>query len=622
MRAQPSARIGDPTKRRSVKEAIKGAKKGRVIAFVPFGNSSPTFPSQRPGRAGRALVPEFSNPFLLLGLSDEWTLRVEVFFSPGWKGKIGDFFLEECFGPRGRLLVSSPVLFVSLKGFLDDFGLALPTLPTEFRLPDAGPMRGERFPGDVDLSGVKNKRCAVLGAGVTGLTVARLLQQAGAEISVFERDPVVGGLCRSDVVDGFVYDIAGGHVMFSRDPEVMAFLAGLLGPENLVRSERNTRIFFRDRFVQYPFENGICDLRPEDNFRCLKGFAEAFYRRQYEKPEVPTNFWDWVDYRFGDGIAELFMYPYNEKIWKTDLKKLSSDWVAGRVPDAPLEDILKTAVGIRTSGYKHQAIFFYPKNGGFQAIPDRLADPIRDHIRLETPVTSIRRVDGGYEINGESFDEVVCTLPMDKVYGLIDGPGVDEDCKQAAESLDYLSLASFLIGLDGKDESNDLCWVYLPHPENGACNRITYLTNYSPENGPPGTTSVLAEATFREEPADMEAMANQVVADLDRNGLLDKSKLRTLAWRKIEHAYVVFDMDFSSKREKAIAGLRSLGIHPVGRFGRYEYLNSDMCVRAAFDTAKELIGFMPELEEIEKGAGFTRDVYQDQNLKIGTVKAD
>ena len=55
-----------------------------------------------------------------------------------------------------------------------------------------------------------------------------------------------------------------------------------------------------------------------------------------------------------DGIADHFMDPYNEKIWKRPLEQITSDWVAGRVPDAPVADVLKAAIGLRTEGYKHQ----------------------------------------------------------------------------------------------------------------------------------------------------------------------------------------------------------------------------------------------------------------------------
>ena len=72
------------------------------------------------------------------------------------------------------------------------------------------------------------------------------------------------------------------------------------------------------------------------------------------------------------------MDPYNEKIWKRPLEQITSDWVAGRVPDAPVEDVLRAAVGIRTEGYTHQAIFFYPSRAASRGSPT--ASPPRSGI--------------------------------------------------------------------------------------------------------------------------------------------------------------------------------------------------------------------------------------------------
>ncbi len=57
-------------------------------------------------------------------------------------------------------------------------------------------------------------KIAILGAGVSGLALARTLVQRGfplADISLFESAPIAGGLCLSKTVDGFTYDTTGGH---------------------------------------------------------------------------------------------------------------------------------------------------------------------------------------------------------------------------------------------------------------------------------------------------------------------------------------------------------------------------------------------------------------------------
>ena len=62
---------------------------------------------------------------------------------------------------------------------------------------------------------------------------------------------------------------------------------------------------------------------------------------------------------FGRSIAEKYFLPYNRKIWKTEPREMGLEWV-GRVPKPPMEDVVKSALGIETEGYTHQLHFRYP----------------------------------------------------------------------------------------------------------------------------------------------------------------------------------------------------------------------------------------------------------------------
>ena len=53
---------------------------------------------------------------------------------------------------------------------------------------------------------------AVVGAGLSGLRCATLLQASGHDVQVFERSKQIGGRMQTDVVDGFLLD-HGFHVM-------------------------------------------------------------------------------------------------------------------------------------------------------------------------------------------------------------------------------------------------------------------------------------------------------------------------------------------------------------------------------------------------------------------------
>ena len=133
--------------------------------------------------------------------------------------------------------------------------------------------------------------------------------------------------------------------------------------ENRDDRRRDTRILYKNRHISYPFENGLSELPKEDCYTCLHEFIKTLIAS--EKGEIPPSghFRDWIYHTFGKGIAEAYLVPYNEKIWNYPLDRMSAHWVEGRVPRPPYEDIIKSAVGIRTEGYHHQAIFSYPKTG-------------------------------------------------------------------------------------------------------------------------------------------------------------------------------------------------------------------------------------------------------------------
>ncbi len=434
-------------------------------------------------------------------------------------------------------------------------------------------------------------KIAILGAGISGLALARFLIDGGHEpsdIDLFESGSKAGGLCHSKTVDGFTYDISGGHILFSKDAEALQWMKDQGGgDDSFVKRDRNTKIRFGDHWVHYPFENGIGDLPPQANLDCLKGYIEAWHERTAEGTSAPGDFKAWIQWRFGDGIAKHFMDPYNEKIWKRELDQISSGWVAGRVPDAPIEDVLKAAIGMRTEGYTHQAIFYYPKQGGFQAITDHLAASMTERIQLSTPITHLKREGEVWKVNGAPYDCVVSTIPLTHMPKIVEGMPVD--VAAAMTGLEYNSMVTFLLALD-REKHPDLSWIYLPHADQGPTNRVTYMSNYSPGNAPEGKTSFLCEVTVPGGvPAPGASLEREVIDGMVHAGLVKKDEIMFADRSDVGHAYVVFDHDFDRKRAVSLDWLESSGLFPLGRFGRFDYDNSDQCVIKARSLAAELL---------------------------------
>ncbi len=433
----------------------------------------------------------------------------------------------------------------------------------------------------------RNVKSAILGGGLTGVTLARLLQERGDDAVVLEREERIGGLCRSRTGAGFTFDSGGSHIIFSRDAEVLSFMCGVLR-ENIGRRTRNTKILYKGRFIKYPFENGLADLPKDDLFFCISEFVKTLIAAEKGEIPAPENFAEWILATFGKGIAECYMLPYNEKIWNYPPDRMSLHWVEGRIPRPPVEDIIKSAIGIETEGYTHQSVFSYPVEGGIEALIAAIASPVLPRIRTGFAVRSIREEDGKFIISDGTetveADRIISTIPLQALLPcLADVPG---EVQAACDALRYNSLCSICIGLAGTVP--DISWLYIPEIRIGQFNRVSFPSNYSTMTAPDGHASILAEITFNEGD-DVSAMpdedlARHTVEGLVRAGIIrDAADVVYTSVERQQYAYVVYDLDYEKNVEIVRAFCRDREISLVGRFSEFEYLNMDGCIRSAMN---------------------------------------
>ncbi len=67
---------------------------------------------------------------------------------------------------------------------------------------------------------VSDKKVAIIGAGLAGISAAITLQEAGCEVEVFESSDRAGGRVASDIIDGFTLD-RGFQLINARYPELI-----------------------------------------------------------------------------------------------------------------------------------------------------------------------------------------------------------------------------------------------------------------------------------------------------------------------------------------------------------------------------------------------------------------
>ncbi len=420
----------------------------------------------------------------------------------------------------------------------------------------------------------------ILGGGVSGLALQRFLCHPS---EVLEKEATPGGLCRTYWKDGFGYDV-GGHILFSKHQHVADLVNCLLG-ENISHCTRANKILFKGRYVKYPFENDLGSLEKQDCYDCLIDYLKN------DSPE-PSNLEEWGYRAFGRSIAEKYFLPYNRKIWKTEPREMGLDWV-GRVPKPPMEDVVKSALGIETEGYTHQLHFRYPLHGGFEALVKAMTADV-SRVHCNSPVRSIRKNENGWTVvAGQTmwqFDHLVVALPIHVAIRCLGD--VPVEVLVAVRSLRYNPIRVSLIAINN-ESLMDKSAVYIPDLA-VLPHRVCFMGFFSPNMVRPGTSSLVAETTVRHGDAtdrlsDREFL-DRVIGDLDRVGILRAEDVIVRDTRRFEYAYPVYDHAHGKNTQVVRDYFTAIGIDLLGRFAEFDYINSDECIRRALVLAEKLNG--------------------------------
>lgn len=423
------------------------------------------------------------------------------------------------------------------------------------------------------------KQIGILGGGIAGLALSYFL---GENTEVLEKESECGGLCRTYNVDGFYYDI-GGHIMFSKDKEILDFEVNLLKDKLNQHYRRNT-VWFKGQLVKYPFENGIGVLKKEDIYDCLYHFLD-------NPPRPQHNFEDWIYNTFGSGFADNYLIPYNKKIWKTDPKEMDIHWVE-RIPKPPMADILKSALGIETEGYTHQLYFYYPKEGGFQTLPKTFEAHVNKRITRNFFIKKIYKennqwmVSDGKEI--KKYHKIVCTMPIFDFINVLEN--VPMPVKKAVSDLKYNSLYVVLVGLN-RPRKIDVLGTYFPQSDL-IFHRIVFFDYFGKNYVPEGCSSMVAEITANPNSElwqlSESEVAQQVVDGLYQEGFLTPDEVIKTHVHRVKYAYPVYDHHRESNLKIINDFCKEEGIELCGRFAEFNYYNSDAVIRSAKDLSERM----------------------------------
>ncbi|MDR0653844.1 MAG: FAD-dependent oxidoreductase [Synergistaceae bacterium] len=422
-------------------------------------------------------------------------------------------------------------------------------------------------------------RITILGGGLAGISLAYFLQErddVGA-IDILEKESEPGGLCRSFAHDGMTVDI-GPHIFFSKDKETLGFMLDLLG-ENRRELRRSNRIIHKGLLVQYPFENDLSKLPDEDVKRCLSAFLNNPYR------DYPAeNMLQFFLKTFGEGITDLYLRPYNEKIWKFNPAFMDTQMVE-RIPRPPDEDIIRSANGETIDGYTHQLYFSYPARGGtaafIRAFVNRLNEKVKIHLNEEVTGISGNRVttrSGEY-----STDKIISCLPPQVI--------ADDEIKPVVGRLRYnnIMIAAATVSADRAGDN----FAFMIADKDVIFHRLSKLDFLGENYHKDGTATYMLEYTYRDgDPvSDLpdNELRNRFSDGLKRIGFVrDEREILSFTLKRFPYAYVIHDLGHRENMRAVRAYFDGQGILLNGRFGNFEYHNMDKIIAESAKCAERI----------------------------------
>jgi len=411
----------------------------------------------------------------------------------------------------------------------------------------------------------KTSETVIIGAGLAGLSTAYFLKKP---YKIFEKNESPGGLCSSYTQDGFTFDYTGHLLHFKH--EWTQKLASELLSGNIRKIERNASIYSHEKFTPYPFQSNTFGLPPTVIREVLIGFINSLICE--ERPEKKKdNYEKWIERTFGKGIAKHFMLPYNKKLWKYDLKNLSTDWVDEYIPKPDFEMVLDGALGIKTHTLGYNSYFYYPKSGGIEKLIDGFTNKI-ENINTGISITSVDTknklltTSEGKEIE---FEHLISTIPLNKLLE-ITKPNKDSIIK-AIQKLDYISVFNINLGIS-REKISPYHWIYFPEEEFNFY-RCGFPTNFSDTLAPPDTSSIYIEISYpKNEVIDFDKEYDKAIDGLIKANILNsKSEIIHKSFRNIEVAYILHNHERSQLLAHIFDYLEKRNISSIGRYGAWEY---------------------------------------------------
>lgn len=412
----------------------------------------------------------------------------------------------------------------------------------------------------------------IIGGGISGLTLAYYLKK---DYLILEKESEVGGYCRTIKNPNYVWDYAG-HFYHFKTEEMKRLFLSMVEPDEIVTQKKVTKIYYAGKLIDYPFQMNIHQLDRQDFIDCL---YDLFFKTEKEEYD---NFLDMLYGKFGKGIVDIFLKPYNEKLYAVDLTKLDKNAMGRFFPYADIDAIIRNFKESNSTSYNDT--FLYLKKGT-QYFIDKLYDSIdKTKVQFNSQVSHIdtkEKVVTTHSGTKIRYENLISTVPFNTFLSMIDvntGTLVDD---MYYNRVLVLNLGFDKPSLHYKTEH----WVYYPEKELNFY-RVGFYNNILNTD----KLSLYVEISYdKNTPIDVDKQLALTLENLKKVGITDDSmKLMDKSIVIMDPAYVHISEETESRLDTIKDSLRNQHIYTTGRYGKWTYCSMEDCMVWAKEIATQL----------------------------------
>ncbi len=432
------------------------------------------------------------------------------------------------------------------------------------------------------------KKIIVLGGGISGLTAAKALESLGQDCLLLEQCPTLGGLTRTVEVGDFCFDYTGHFLHLCRHKSPADIPYAGLKDEDWQKVSRRSVCFVSGRMVDAPIQYNLGQLPPSELSECVKSYDE---RPAHTGSEPPT-FRDFIIRGFGKYLADLFLIPQNEKTMAISLDQLSSRAVRRFFPP-PNEVLVRAGIrGEALAAAEYNSFFWYPKSGGIGALVKGLSaglNGVRTNQVAKMMDLPNRTL---HTATGESirWDTLFSSVPLKLLCQISNIP----ELRSTGEELSHSSTVSFNIGVQGnlRPEFENVHWIYVPD-RSIPFYRVGFYSSISKGTCTPGNSSIYAEVGVSSECLDsaeiVQNLQPKVLASLEELGWIESRRITCVVVHVIRCAYVHHTERRDSLVDRILARLAEFGVHPIGRYGLWDYTSMEDSMQSAISAVQNFL---------------------------------